>query len=234
MITIGAVASINQVTGLTAFRFLVIMHDAIIKKTYAILFTAISFTISAIVVFIPFLMKSEDRSFGLHPTHLTCTIVWYSHDPATRIVTAVCVIVLAIPISFIGYAYFSIYRRVSRSINTLKETVTSRHPHNSESTSTATALENGRTVVLHEDEARKSKLLVQSIAVVLVMLLGWGPYFILGLWELVASVPVPLKYEYAAEIMVQMNAAINPVVIFIFDNEIRANLIYCLRRKQRS
>ncbi|KAJ3250567.1 hypothetical protein HDU77_006554 [Chytriomyces hyalinus] len=84
-----------------------------------------------------------------------------------------------------------------------------------------------------KDEAKQIALLMQSIAIVGLFLMGWTPYLSMGLYEIVTGTKVPLHFEFTAEIFVSINDLLNPVVVMIFDDNMRRNVLRCFVRTQQ-
>ncbi|KAJ3400767.1 hypothetical protein HDU80_006621 [Chytriomyces hyalinus] len=75
------------------------------------------------------------------------------------------------------------------------------------------------------DETKQIHLLMQSIAIVTLFLMGWTPYLSMGLYEIVTGTKVHLHFEFAAEIFVAINDLLNPVVVMVFDDNMRRNVL---------
>ncbi|KAJ3242244.1 hypothetical protein HDU78_001446 [Chytriomyces hyalinus] len=84
-----------------------------------------------------------------------------------------------------------------------------------------------------KDEAKQIALLMQSIAIVGLFLMGWTPYLSMGLYEIMTGTKVPLHFEFTAEIFVSINDLLNPVVVMIFDDNMRRNVFRCFVRTQQ-
>ncbi|TPX60982.1 hypothetical protein CcCBS67573_g08960 [Chytriomyces confervae] len=74
------------------------------------------------------------------------------------------------------------------------------------------------------EEAKQLRLLVQTVMVVTVFVVGWTPYFVFMMMELVSGTPAPTVFEFAADIFVAIADFVNPIVVLVFDKEIRTNL----------
>ncbi|KAI8607319.1 hypothetical protein BC830DRAFT_165093 [Chytriomyces sp. MP71] len=77
---------------------------------------------------------------------------------------------------------------------------------------------------LNDDERREKKLLIQSVAIVCLFLVGWGPWFVLMVKEGITGSPVTLRFEFVADLFMLLTAALNPCLVLIFDDTIRANV----------
>ncbi|KAJ3213505.1 hypothetical protein HDU81_001953, partial [Chytriomyces hyalinus] len=79
------------------------------------------------------------------------------------------------------------------------------------------------------EEEKQMKLLIQSLAIVGVFVIGWAPYFTFAMLEVINGVPQPTEVEFAADFVMQLNFVANPIVILVFDEDIRNNVF---RRKK--
>ncbi|KAI8617713.1 hypothetical protein BC830DRAFT_70688 [Chytriomyces sp. MP71] len=82
--TLGGMSSILLCTGLILFRYLVIIHEISIPFWFAPSYTAVSFFIILALVSIPVFLSATNETYGVHPTGLICTVVWYKTDAVTR------------------------------------------------------------------------------------------------------------------------------------------------------
>ncbi|KAJ3265042.1 hypothetical protein HDU77_006677 [Chytriomyces hyalinus] len=75
------------------------------------------------------------------------------------------------------------------------------------------------------EEAKQLRLLTQTIVVVTVFVVGWTPYFVYIMMELISGEYAPTVFEFAADIFVAIADFTNPIVVLVFDREIRGNLL---------
>ncbi|KAI8838492.1 hypothetical protein BJ741DRAFT_681397 [Chytriomyces cf. hyalinus JEL632] len=66
---------------------------------------------------------------------------------------------------------------------------------------------------------------MQIIAIVTLFLMGWTSYLSRGVYEIVTGTTVHLHFEFAAEVFVTINDLLNPVVVMVFDDNMRRNVL---------
>ncbi|KAI8609960.1 hypothetical protein BC830DRAFT_1148032, partial [Chytriomyces sp. MP71] len=202
-----------------------------LKTMHAYIFTGAVAAICAFTTALPFILGSKN-TYGLHPSHVVCTVIWYSHDRSTQIVSWLAVVVLSVPLSGLWYAYLVIYFQVA---GVLKEAKRINMPSKTPKVVEVKRMNQDISKTVREDtvqeeqarkyEKKQHKLLIQSIAIVSVMLLGWGPYCIMVVVEIISGQPVSPAFEYIAETLVVLNELFNPIVVMMFDAEIRKNVM---------
>ncbi|KAJ3230734.1 hypothetical protein HDU81_004275 [Chytriomyces hyalinus] len=241
MVVAGALLSMSLCAGLTLLRYKVIVKAQKITKKFIASYISASVTIAATVASLPFLLGSQDESYFMQPSGDNCTPRWHGRDPRTVIVSTTCGLILATPLIGIGYAYFHIYRKVSTTFEAYKVAGVVSNEISSQS---SRGLVNGtilsdtgqqQTKSSHhiqmgkrkksEEEEKQMHLLIQSIALVGVFVIGWGPYFLFGVIELISGVQQAAEFEFAADFIAQLNYVANPIVILVFDKDIRNNVI---------
>ncbi|KAI8621270.1 hypothetical protein BC830DRAFT_1094943 [Chytriomyces sp. MP71] len=260
IITFGVIFSFCQGTGLTLIRYLAIVHNMKVRPHYAPTFTGASAAISAAVATLPFVLKSQDATYGLHPARTVCTVMWWQTDSETRLVSLICGFVLAINVCFMGFAYPAIYFRASKALNEAKESTLdstmpsveggsqtdlsqtnlqpiSKSKNNLQQTVKGSSILADKNLTapskklpvqttlgnqVREYEQKQKHLLMQSVAIVSAMLVGWGVYFGMAFIELFSGQPARVEVEMVADALVVANELLNPILVLIFDLEIRA------------
>ncbi|KAI8611997.1 hypothetical protein BC830DRAFT_611917 [Chytriomyces sp. MP71] len=232
LVTFGCLLSITQGSGLTLLRYLSIVRKQKIHYSYVSIFTATSTAVCILLVTIPFILGSQNETYGMHPSGVVCTVLWFKTDIQTRVVACICGVFCAIPVCFIGFAYAAIYARVSKVISEASGTLEESGQSNEGTPGSAVAVLPGQPkgLKLHQEQRREyeqsqKKLLIQSIVIVSVMLAGWGPYCIMGFAEVLMGSPVTIEVELTADALVAAMELINAVVVLWFDAEIRANVV---------
>ncbi|TPX71639.1 hypothetical protein CcCBS67573_g06093 [Chytriomyces confervae] len=266
----GALWSLGLCTGLTLFRYNIIVREIAVSHQYAHAYLASSAAFCALVAGLAFIFNAGDRIYVMHQTHVTCTVAWSNTDTTSRAIGWICAAVLLIPVSSIGFAYIRIYSEVSEVFGAYRASsvVTRDNLSGKEKGSNAVSQDskhqesqrpsnipislikvtndtNGTAdnmnLSVNEDAQRLSKtlkkrkrtkdetkqmaLLMQSIAIVTLFLIGWTPYLCMGVYEMLTGTEVHPHYEFTAEIFVSMNDLLNPVVVMIFDDNIRRNVL---------
>ncbi|TPX73925.1 hypothetical protein CcCBS67573_g04798 [Chytriomyces confervae] len=236
-ITFGALFSLGLCAGLTLLRFLVIVTGRKITRLFIVQYIGSSAAIAFSTAILPFILGSEAESYVMQPSGDNCTVRWHSRDPRTVIVSCVCAVILVTPLTGIGFAYYFIYRKVSKTFESFKATGVISNEGKSVQTSSTGALTNAseiKTGTRHltkqskrekcEEEEKQMALLIQSLVVVGVFIVGWTPYMLYGTFGLLSGVSLPASVEFAADYVLQVNYLANPFVIFLFDKDIQKNL----------
>ncbi|KAI8846011.1 hypothetical protein BJ741DRAFT_12437 [Chytriomyces cf. hyalinus JEL632] len=83
-----------------------------------------------------------------------------------------------------------------------------------------------------EDEKRQNALLKQSVIVVTAYIIGWSPYLLMGLYEFISAKPVGPVFDFIPALLIPLYGAINPVIIFNYDRDIKANCMHWLPRSR--
>ncbi|KAI8834165.1 hypothetical protein BJ741DRAFT_244994 [Chytriomyces cf. hyalinus JEL632] len=244
LIIFSAVLSMSLCAGLTLFRYLVIVGNMNITKQFTVVYFIGAIFFSIVVSIFPFLLGSQSESYVLQPTGVHCAIAWNSREPRTLAVAIIFPIIILSALCGIIYAYIRIYLTVSSDVAALRSSGVAsgkRFKSNSAHTGSHTAsftveiaqeedkarfsLRRNNASAVDPERAKQMSLLVQSIAVVGVFVLGWAPYFLFIMVELVlGAVPVSTDCEFASEFFVGFGDVLNPVVVLLFDVDIRKNV----------
>ncbi|KAJ3252087.1 hypothetical protein HDU77_005446 [Chytriomyces hyalinus] len=78
--------------------------------------------------------------------------------------------------------------------------------------------------VASENAKRQKAVWTQSILIVLAYVMGWTPYFVLLLCEAASGTAAPPEFDFVSMFMIVMWGAVNPVLVWLFDPEIRSTL----------
>ncbi|KAI8834216.1 hypothetical protein BJ741DRAFT_246193 [Chytriomyces cf. hyalinus JEL632] len=272
LITFGALWSLGLCTGLTLFRYIIIIRKKSVSHQFGHAYLLGTAAFCALVAGLPFICSAGDRIYIMHQTHINCTVAWFNTDITTRVVSWICVSVLLIPVSSMGVAYIRIYSEVSKVFGAYRassvvtgDDLSGNQPRGSKTANqdskhqeghrpsnvssnqakvtndTSGTVDNIRKPSVDEESQRPPKmlkkrkrteeetkqiaLLMQSIAIVGLFLIGWTPYLSMGLYELLTGTKAHPDFEFAAEMFVSMNDLLNPVVVIVFDDKIRRNVV---------
>ncbi|KAI8611349.1 hypothetical protein BC830DRAFT_1141603 [Chytriomyces sp. MP71] len=229
-----ALMSLCLCTGLTLFRYLVVVWEVNLFPQLAPVILAITIVTCSIVAGLPFLLNTADTTYVMLSTQILCTVAWYDPSFQVKLVGWVCVSVLTIPIFFIGFAYASIYRRFYLSMQITEvalvsvRTVSSSNLGANASTSKVNKTEQ-QILAAKTDRERQQTLLMESIALVTVFLIGWAPYFCAVLYELSTARSVSEQFEFFAQLAITTNNTLNPILALVFDHTLRGNVKKMLR-----
>ncbi|KAJ3259641.1 hypothetical protein HDU77_001741 [Chytriomyces hyalinus] len=249
LIIFSATLSMSICAGLTLFRYLVIVCSMNITKQFTVVYFIGAIFFSIAVSVLPFLLGSQIDSYVLQPTGVHCALAWNSREPRTLAVAIIFPIIILSALCGIIYAYIRIYLTVSSDVAALRSSGVAsakRFKSNSGNTGSHTAsftveitqeedkarfsLRRNNAAAVDPERAKQMSLLVQSIVVVGVFVLGWGPYFLFIMVELVLGpVSVSTDYEFASEFFVGFGEVLNPVAVLLFDVEIRKNVFAFFR-----
>ncbi|KAJ3221704.1 hypothetical protein HDU81_010386 [Chytriomyces hyalinus] len=79
-------------------------------------------------------------------------------------------------------------------------------------------------VGVNENANRQKVVWTQSILIVLAYVLGWTPYFVLLVYEAGTGTAAPPEFDFVSMFMVVVWGAVNPVLVWLFDPEIRSTV----------
>ncbi|KAI8617444.1 hypothetical protein BC830DRAFT_1227584 [Chytriomyces sp. MP71] len=79
-----------------------------------------------------------------------------------------------------------------------------------------------------EDDEKQMALLVQSLVVVCVFVVGWTPYLLFALIEILTGEKGNRPFEFAAEMFVSLQDGLNPLIVLVFDKKMRRNVFRTL------
>ncbi|KAJ3399732.1 hypothetical protein HDU80_007645 [Chytriomyces hyalinus] len=78
--------------------------------------------------------------------------------------------------------------------------------------------------VATESAKRQKAVWTQSMLIVLAYVMGWTPYFVLLLYEAASGTAAPPEVDFVSMFMIVMWGAVNPVLVWFFDPEIRSTV----------
>ncbi|KAJ3253061.1 hypothetical protein HDU77_004748 [Chytriomyces hyalinus] len=294
MITFGALMSMGFCGGLTLFRYLIIVRKKTITFNFALVYLAGSAGVYSVVASLPILFQADYPIYILHPTHYNCTVAWFNTDTPTRVISVICGTALMIPMSSMGFAYYRIYKEVSKVFAAYRDVsvltndsdagklhasgVLERDPERAveikpagvrvghDAIGLVKAIEKRTATVASctgessiadeeaqvketvqmsqivtfkrrrrtEEEEKQIGLLIQSVAIVGLFVTGWTPYFILATYELISGTRGDIQFEFTAEMFLAMQDVLNPVVVLIFDEKVRRNVMFWRRNARQA
>ncbi|KAI8834185.1 hypothetical protein BJ741DRAFT_709804 [Chytriomyces cf. hyalinus JEL632] len=237
LITGGCLLSINLCSVLTFLRYKMIVHCQKVTTKFLVASMSMATFVSFVVAGLPFLLGSQDVSYAMQPSGDDCTSRWHGRDPETLTLVISAITILAVPLAGMGFAYYQIYRKVSTTFEAFRRVSTFSYESSSQSAPGRTSVamkSNGsggtRSSIpptkgtKSEEEEKQMKLLIQSLAIVGVFVVGWAPYFTFAMMEVISGVAQPTELEFAADFVMQLNFVANPIVILVFDEDIRNNV----------
>ncbi|KAJ3200474.1 hypothetical protein HDU82_008891, partial [Entophlyctis luteolus] len=160
----GGLSTICICSGLTYLRYSVIVLKRTPSRMFVVKFVAVATCAMFLVAVYPAMAGNSGIIFVLRSSGLCCNVGW-NRVPQY---SAVCLAVLSVPLSSIGYAYGRVFLEMRRAQQKLAAL----------STNSSTA-ENGGgqppTAGQNLDEKQR-QLLIQTIIIVVTFLVGWFPY----------------------------------------------------------
>ncbi|KAJ3237629.1 hypothetical protein HDU81_009179 [Chytriomyces hyalinus] len=227
----GVSSSLFLCLGLTIFRFMIISREAILTQRFAYFYVGATLSGSVLISTLPFMLQSAESTYVLQPSEVYCITDWTSKNPQALPLVIINLITLTPPIIFIGYTYTTIYFQFRKSLRELQKTTSSpcistdviTYREGKSSQSLEVTPETVTSMALHNANDEQRALLVQSVVIVVAFLAGWLPYTILIVHEVVTSRYFSAAYDYFAIYCTLLNGAINPIIVFSFNKEIRRN-----------
>ncbi|KAJ3232154.1 hypothetical protein HDU78_007292 [Chytriomyces hyalinus] len=225
-------------SALTYLRYKMIIYCQ--KVTIKFLVASISTVAfgSFVVAGLLFPLGSQDVSYIMQPSGDNCTPRWHGRDPPTLVMVISCIMSLAVPSAGMGYVYFQIYRKVSTTFEAFKGAIIYSYesclqfatgrisvPTKSNSRQLTRSSTPPTKGAKSEEEEKQMQLLIQSLAIVGVFVVGWAPYFMLVMMEVISGVAEATDVELAADFVMLLNFVANPIVILVFDEDIRNNVL---------
>ncbi|KAI8845106.1 hypothetical protein BJ741DRAFT_659207 [Chytriomyces cf. hyalinus JEL632] len=111
----GSLASLLLCLGLTLFRYLVIIKKTKIRRVWAYLYLVLISVVAALASAMPFILGSQTWTYEMRPSNVYCAVAWYRHDPRTSALVYSALTIVTLPLAFIGFVYYCIYREISNT-----------------------------------------------------------------------------------------------------------------------
>ncbi|KAJ3226586.1 hypothetical protein HDU81_007230 [Chytriomyces hyalinus] len=205
------VASLQTCFGLTLFRYLVIVHQVQLPRSF------------------PGWYICGQLSYAFGSSHMYCVPNWTQHDTGSATVMWICFMALIASLVLLVFAYAAIFTVTARVVAEYRKTldgdtadsdpernlsipwVRSGHRSSPENMFEQKRVEMG---------VQQFELMKQSLILVGAFLAGWIPYMFLGIYEYASWTPVPPLFDFLASMIVTTYETINPVIIMFYDREI--------------
>ncbi|KAI8614693.1 hypothetical protein BC830DRAFT_1126247 [Chytriomyces sp. MP71] len=222
--TLCGCSSIGLCAGLTFFRYLIVVREWNLSSKFVHCYVLTVFFLPSALLSIPFILHSENVTYGLSISNTMCAIQWQDTQLESKIVAWCCIILLSIPLSFIGFAYASIYWKTNKSVEEMKVSGVMRVV----STASRSEYETRGPPELERTTKNETTclLLLQSIALVSVFVIGWGPYMGNVLYQAITHNQLPPVWDYITEMIVVVMHAVNPILALVFDVEMRKHVTH--------
>ncbi|KAJ3256039.1 hypothetical protein HDU77_003423 [Chytriomyces hyalinus] len=265
----GSLASLLLCLGLTLFRYLVIIKKTKIRRVWAYLYLVLISAVAALASAMPFILGSQTWTYEMRPSNVYCAVAWYRHDPRTSALVYSALTIVTLPLAFIGYVYYCIYREISFIFEATRNALSNNSgsvpvaaadasqsvtepdrklPKGSLAvpvpevpctrkvrtgslkrggaySSTGAVKTSSRREKKTEEDLLQDALLKQSIMIVFGFAAGWAPYVAVGLVENISGQRATPEWDFVGVLCIVIYEAINPVVIFLFDRDIKENCV---------
>ena len=145
----------------------------------------------------PYLV-GDPRKFVALEEHLHgCSNNWAGVDLGSQLGTYACLAVIVISTQMVGICYFLVYRLFSTA-----------------------------SLEKKKKNLKAQKTILLRCSVITGVLIGlWTPYLIKVLINLVTRQPVSYTFSFFSVHLIMVNSVLNPVMLILFDNRIRANTL---------
>ncbi|ORY32468.1 family A G protein-coupled receptor-like protein [Rhizoclosmatium globosum] len=248
---LGGSTSLLLCLALTLSRYSIIIHKRTISRKITLTSIAIILLFASTVASLPFIM-TDPNIYTLHPSNLYCATDWSQKSIKSRVLTAINLLTVIPPVTFIGFAYWKMYHVVSlqcrRASGVFREArlraeMKGRsgedeggdYPQDlSIPVSTMLRTSSSTVVEVHqalsyalEDEAlqEEQRLLLQSWIIVLAFLSGWSPYLIVMIYEAIMTKSVSAEYDFVAIYCTLLNQGFNPVILIAYKRDVRERVV---------
>ncbi|KAI8617825.1 hypothetical protein BC830DRAFT_1166677 [Chytriomyces sp. MP71] len=256
----GSLFGLLVCLGLTILRYKIIVHKMKLTKKFVAGYVSGAAFLAATVAALPFLLQSADKSYALSPSRQYCIINWTGRDAPTLGVICVSVLVLLSVVFFIGFAYMQIYTYAvvifqktkialaghlehmkehepisSPKVELVMEAFSlggTNHQQRTNPRHVVTSGDNGKCKT--EEDQKQLELLIQSSLIVSIFLVGWTPYLLLIAYEVLSGSYVSPMLDLLASTCVHVSQLMNPVILFIYNKEMRENTLIIVGVTPRS
>ncbi|TPX64112.1 hypothetical protein CcCBS67573_g08487 [Chytriomyces confervae] len=238
------ISSLQLCFGLTLFRYLVIVHQIQVPRVFPAVYTCYVTLISLVVGLLPFMLSSQRFTYDFGASNLYCAPDWTQQDTGSMLVTWLCFSIAVGTLLLLVYAYGAIFIVSARVVKEFQKSLDGAGVDNTVQLNpcavSASNLNRSRSnspsktaaVVMNvsagadaqkraELDAQQSELMKQSLIMVTAFLLGWSPYLIMGIYEFFTQTQVSPEFDFFASMSITIYDVINPVIVYIYDREIR-------------
>ncbi|KAJ3407549.1 hypothetical protein HDU80_008467 [Chytriomyces hyalinus] len=228
LIVFAQCSSLLLCFGLTFFRYLVIVQNMQLSRYFATIYTSSVAVLSCLIAGIPFFLGTQNESYILRPSTVYCSPDWSLRNSDDVLLTWACFAAVFLPTSFVVYAYVAIMSTVRQSVLEVKSSQmiigdTAGAAGTDMETSEAGITVGEKIRPRPKMELQQDNLLKQSIIIVCAFLIGWTPYVICGFFS--GGIRASPFFDYAAAMCVTVYDVINPIIVYKYDRDIRANCI---------
>ncbi|KAJ3320560.1 hypothetical protein HDV06_005183 [Boothiomyces sp. JEL0866] len=250
----GCFASVLTILAITFERFLAVMYGKLIDAPKVRIMIGLIWGLSLLIAFFPWYTGTYGNAIGLQAGRQICTVAWWDRSPMTIIMITLCLITLAVSVSFIFYAYFMIVLKFMNSQAALRsggksagkssnvdQSVDKKTADTSKGRSSAIESANAHTTATaasgqgqKESSRDKEKvLLIKSIIISGTFIFCWSPYLVVIIYSLASGLPAPLFWDSLVSLCALCNSAVNPVLLFTLDKRIRGYVLEMIGMQEK-
>ncbi|KAJ3226836.1 hypothetical protein HDU78_010173 [Chytriomyces hyalinus] len=230
----GNTTSLLLCFGLTLFRYLIVVQQLNPPTFFASFYFLGILCLAAVIAALPFMLQTT-QTYILRPSSIYCGVQWSQHDLRSGVLIWFCFIVIAVTLGSIVFAYAAMIGKVRQVFSKVKEHTRESGLKASEQGEVKNVIESRsatdgsfitvsrKTLEKTDMDTRQAQLMKQSIMVVGAFLTGWTPYIIMALWEYASGTQASPVFDFVSTVVVGLYEAVNPIIILVFDRDLRAN-----------
>ncbi|KAI8910473.1 hypothetical protein EDD86DRAFT_266217 [Gorgonomyces haynaldii] len=208
--------SVLSILNIAIERFMAVVAERPITKQQAWYMILVTFLISAVVSIVPAAVKERYSLFAMQSSKEACSSAWWSSDPINVWINLTSIILLTLCIMLVTGCYLQILIKYFTLRVRVQNTVDSSQPRERSFPSKAN--------VPKEILQKERRLLVKCIAITAMLICGWTPYYCKILFELITRQPVSEDWDGFATTIIAVNAFLNPIILFFYDNQVRSQV----------
>jgi hypothetical protein len=203
-----ACTSMLSLYSITLEQYLAIFHDIHLTNGQITLGSALIWIGTTLLVGLPGFLHITNEAISLNSSKLGCVGSWHKQTPISLMLTWAACMTTMLTTNFNIYAYARIIKLYwqKRKLDH-KQTDTTKQPQ----------VQNiSKPITIQE-----KKLLIRAITLCLCFIFCWYMYLLLMIISSVTGRPVQPWFDVAASYCGQMNAILNPILLYSFDGRIR-------------
>lgn len=101
----GCFASVLTIVAITLERYLAVMYGKILKASEIWILVGFIWIVSFLIAAFPWYTNTYGYVLALQPGREICTVAWWDRHPMNLLMLSLCLVTLAIAVSFIFFAY---------------------------------------------------------------------------------------------------------------------------------
>ncbi|KAJ3320562.1 hypothetical protein HDV06_005185 [Boothiomyces sp. JEL0866] len=251
----GCFASVLTIFAITLERYLAVMYGKILKVSEIWIMIALIWVASLLIAAFPWYTDTYGYVLALQPGREICTVAWWDRHPMNILMLSLCLVTLALAVSFICFAYFMIVLkyyetqaavRGSGAKSSLKSSTVDKEPEkkiiksNMKVSSQSSSSHATKSELISAPKDKERMLLIKSIIISGTFIFCWycesharTPYLLMIIYSLSSGLPAPPFWDSFVSIAALINSAVNPVLLVTLDLRIRSNVCEFLGIKSK-